>query len=348
MENNTPDKLRSQFFDESEILFAIFDKDLNCVDANTAFLKTLHFTKEGIIGKNITEISPDNKSSGRNDLYREVIRTEKTLILDEVKPHPSMGNIYVRVKAFKVGDGLGTASENITDLKEAVSELETFIYKSSHDMRSPIASILGLTNIAEEGLKDIDEAKRFCKIVRQQTRRLDTILQILVATTRIREGEKIIRLLDFKEIIEDTLKSLESAEGFDKINFEKHISFNGKFYSDKLLVISLFQNLLDNAIKYKKENTPNPFINISVVNENDGVKITVADNGIGIPDHLQKDVFKMFFRATEKASGSGLGLYTVNHTLKKLGGTIQLDSKEKTGTTFTIYLPNEKAGPVEK
>lgn len=335
-------KLKAKFFDQADILFWLWDKDLNLIDVNEATLKVFRFKKEDIVGKNICEISPDAKPSGRFDIYKEVIRTGKTFSLDEVKAHPSLGNLHFRLKAFKVGDGLGSVTKNITDLNETIEELETFIYKVSHDMRSPIANILGLVNLASTEIKDTDEAKKYFKIVKQQTERLDTILKILLETTRIRKGEKTIHLINFSTIVDEVIKSLEFINGFKDIAFEVKNSVNQKFYSDKFLIISLFQNLIDNAIKYRKENIDNAFIKISVEDENGGVKISVTDNGIGIPGHLQQEVFKMFYRATDKASGSGLGLYTVNHTVKKLGGHISLFSEEKVGTTFIVYLPNEK------
>tara|TARA_R110002049_G_scaffold308179_2_gene511259 strand:- start:1417 stop:1779 length:363 start_codon:yes stop_codon:yes gene_type:complete len=107
---------------------------------------------------------------------------------------------------------------------------------------------------------------------------------------------------------------------------------------------AFFDNTQETLAIFDKDS----FVKISIEDENGGVEITVADNGIGIPANLQKNVFKMFFRATNQASRSGLGLYTVSHTVKILGGTIKLDSKENIGTTFTVYLPNEKVnGPTK-
>ena len=73
-----------------------------------------------------------------------------------------------------------------------------------------------------------------------------------------------------------------------------------------------------------------------------GVQIILEDNGIGIPEHLKQEVFKIFFRATDKATGSGLGLYTVKQSLRRLKGDIHLESTEKVGTKFTLYIPSEK------
>jgi len=333
---------KSKFFEEADIPFWLWDKDLNLIDVNETSLKTFRFKREDIIGKNLSEISPDSQSSGRYDLYLEVMRTGKTLTIDEVESAPGLGNFYFRLKAFKVGDGLGSVATNITYLKENIEELETFIYKSAHDMRAPVASILGLLNLTETEVKDLEEAKRFLNIIKQQTKNLDSILQKLIETTRIRKNEKVIQLIDFDTIIEEVLASLAYINGFKEIKFGKKVMVKNDFYSDKFLVVSIFQNIIDNAIKYKNLNSGTSFINITITDEAGGVKIDIADNGIGIPADLQKDIFKMFFRATDQARGSGLGLYTVNHTVKKLGGYINLNSEQGTGTTFTIYLSNEK------
>jgi signal transduction histidine kinase len=335
------EKLRSTFFDGADIVFVLLDKDLNLIDANSFFLASVRMKKEDLIGKNITAIVPDIKSSGRFDLYNEVIRSGKTHVIDEMKPHPSFGNYYSRIKAFKVGDGIGIASHNITDLKESLEELETFIYKISHDMRRPISTILGLVNLAKDEVKDLEGAKQLCVMVKEETERLDAILQKLFETMTVRREDKKIQLIDFNDLIDGIENFFAGGKVFKEMKVEKCFESAQKFYSDKQLLVSLLQNLIDNAIKYRKENISDPFIKLTVADQNGGIKITVSDNGIGIPDHSQGDVFKMFFRATVQASGAGLGLYTVNHTVKKLGGSIKLDSKENIGTTFEVYLPNE-------
>ena len=332
--------LRASFFDKAQEALAIFDKDLNFIDVNEALLISLRFRREQIVGKNLIEISPQIKETERYKMYLEVIQTGKPVIIDEVRLHPSLGNYVTRVSVFKLGDGLGLSAINITDLKEAVDELETFVNKSSHDMRAPIANVLGLVSLAENEINDIKATTNYLSIIKNQVERLDTILRKLIETTRIKKCDKIIHLINFNEIIDDNLQLLFNIEGFNEIRIEKNISAEHKFYSDKLLLASLFQNLIDNAIKYRKEKISNSFIKINIVDEIGGVKIIISDNGIGIPDNLQKDIYKMFFRATNQASGSGLGLYNVNHTVKRLGGSITLDSKEKDGTTFTVYLPN--------
>lgn len=338
--------LRAVFFDHAEDLFVLFDKELNILDANDTTLRTWRTTRDQFIGKNLAEISPDVKESGRYDLYKEVIRTGNPLVLDEVVHHPSLGHLVNRIKVFKVGEGLGGVLTNITDLVDTIEELDTFCYKVTHDIRRPIATILGLINVAENEVKD-HNASLYLDLVKQQIELLDYILVKLFETTRIRQGEKKIYLIDFGYIICAALNSLQLMPGYQDVYIEQQIKVTKKFYSDKFIMISILQNLIENSIKYRKEDPEEQsYIKIEIEDADNGIKMIISDNGIGIPQEYQKDVFRMFFRATNKSSGSGLGLYTVSQGVKKLNGKILLSSKVNEGTIFTIYIPNENCEKV--
>ena len=120
--------LKSQFFDHAETNFTLWDKDLNCIDANESFLKMIRLQRNEILGKKITDISPDIVTSGHLELYKEVLRTGKTLIIEEMKPISASGNFNFRIKAFKAGDGLGLVIKDITSLKETIEN-----YKMSEE-----------------------------------------------------------------------------------------------------------------------------------------------------------------------------------------------------------------------
>lgn len=330
------------FFDEASDIYSLYDKDLNLIDVNKAFLTTFRLNKSDIIGKNITQLAPDSVESGRYDKFQEVLRTGHTISFDDFMTHPSYGNFCFRIKIFKVGDGLGAVSTNITDLTEAINDLEAFIYKASHDLRAPITSILGLMHLSEFEATDFKELKRLHRLMAQQTGKLDNILKILIETTQIRTESKTIDEIDFQQLLNNLLTTIELSKGAKKIKFELNINTTKAFFSDKNLLMRLFQNLLDNAIKYKNESTANAFVKIDIQDEQGGINISIEDNGIGIPQHLQKKVFTIFFRGSDKVKGNGLGLYTVKHTVKKLGGHITLQSEEGKGSMFKIYLPHEK------
>jgi PAS domain S-box-containing protein len=333
----------AEFFEHSEMLLSIYDKNLNMVEANEALLRTLHFERADIIGKNISEISPDCKSSGRYRQYEEVIKTGQTLITDQMRLHPSLGSHYMRVTAFKLGDGMGISSKDITDLRETIEELETFIYRTAHDIRAPICTALGLINVAVKETEDREAMTSYLGLLRQETTKLDQIVKRLHETSRIRQGQKSLYAIDFGELVDDVIHSFSTMEEFPRIRFRKHIQVQSRLFYDKVLLRTIFQNLIHNSVKYRNGNHRASYITISVADDRTGVMIRIEDNGMGIPEKLQKDVFKMFFRGTERAGGSGLGLYTVKHCVKKLGGHITMESMEEQGTTFMIFVPGMKS-----
>lgn len=333
---------RVVFFDQAEDQFLLLDKNLNIQDANEAALKFYRKSRAEFVGKNIVDISPEVKSSGRHDKYMEVMQTGRTIVIDDVVNTPGHGNVCNRIKAFKVGDGLALAITNITDLKNIIDEIDTFSFQSSTDMKSPILSIQGLINAAKYDNTDKETVHEYYNLIHQQATRMNKIQERVLETMRIRSGGKTLDPVDFVEFFESIWNSLSYVEGFAKIKFNLKVYTKEKFFSDKHLLSSMFQNIFDNAIKYKRETSEGSYLNVSVIEDRKGIKIIIADNGSGIEERFQKDVFKMFFRASDKAKGSGLGLYTVNHCIKKLGGRIAMDSVFGEGTMFTICLPRNK------
>lgn len=330
----------ADFFENSDMLLSIYDKDLNLIDANTAFFKGLHLNKADTIGKNICEISPDCKASGRFDIYKEIIRTGKEFVTDQVRLHPSLGSLYLRLRAFKVGEGLGISSKEITDLVETIDDLETFIYKASHDVRSPITTALGLINVAQFELKENAKVLHYLNMIKQQTELMDKVVSSLVETTRIRQGDVKHEPIQFEEVFNKIIYNYPSLEGMSKVKIDKYVDVEDVFCSDKILLSTIFNNLIQNAIHYRDKSKKNPFVKMKVVSEGRGVRATVEDNGMGMSEEALKNMFKMFYKGTSISEGSGLGLYTVKRCVKKLGGHISVESKVKVGTVFSMYLPN--------
>ena len=341
-EENDLKNIRSEFFNNAELHFTVFDKNLNIIDVNDSLLKHYHLNYNEIVGKNILEIGPDVKEKGLYDKYLEVIRTGNSIVIEDSLSHPKYGNQHNRLKVFKVGDGIGVAASNITELKDTISALELFSYKVAHDVNSPIASILGITNLALNEPNDTDELKMYFELVQENIKQLMDTLNQVNKTLRIQKGNTHLELINFEQIILEVKKSLAYIPGYNTVRFEVNIEIIPDFYFDKLIIISLFQNIIDNAIKYKKKTQNDSHIKINVLKgENNVTIITVTDNGIGIIADLQKNIFKLFYRATNQASGNGIGLYTLRYGIEKLGGHIKFESEENIGTTFTIYLPNK-------
>jgi signal transduction histidine kinase len=344
--NNTDnlDKLllRSSFFDQSETQFLLLDKRFNIIDANGAALCAYKLSKYEMIGKNIQDLIPDIKNKGRLEIYEEVMRAGNPVTLDEIKTLENDGTTYHRIKAFKVEDGLGLCTINISDLKNAVEELDDFVNKSSQDMRSPIATILGLASIAKNSTADSESTYNYLNMIKTEALKLDNTLQKLIKISRIQQGEKVLSLIDFKSMIQNVIHSLAFVEGYENVNFKLNLHNTRIFYSEMGVLATILQNIFNNAIKYRKTELQESTVEIKVIDDGDGIVLSIADNGIGIATDDLQNIFKMFVRATNQAQGAGLGLYTVKHYIHSLGGTIMVNSKLNVGTTFHIFLPNMK------
>ena len=133
------------------------------------------------------------------------------------------------------------------------------------------------------------------------------------------------------------MNSLKHVHDFNRINFEIKVDHNLEIVADKVLLHSVFQNLIHNAINYC--NHQSPWVKISVVSKNNGIEFEVADNGKGIPDQIKSRVFEMFYRGHPDSTGSGLGLFIVKNALEKMKGSINLESTMEHGTIFTVFIP---------
>jgi signal transduction histidine kinase len=148
-------------------------------------------------------------------------------------------------------------------------------------------------------------------------------------------------LIRFDAIVDHVFRNLSYMEGADQIHKEVKIT-GGQFYSDPWRIEEIFRNLISNAIKYRRVENPLHEINITIAIEENEAVISFRDNGIGITKQNLTRVFEMFYRASEQAGGSGLGLYIVKNAVEKLGGRVSVGSEPGQYTIFEIVLPNQK------
>lgn len=190
---------------------------------------------------------------------------------------------------LKERSGVLIVAKNITallnakdQLQEKNEELSLFVYKASHDLKSPVSSMFGIMALID-GTEDIDELKMYMKLISECTVRLDTIIADLLVLGRITYGELAYEQVDIKQMIDDVLKSIEFIDGFKDIAINIVIDDSVKsIITEKGLFQTTLQNLIDNAIKYRRKGNEQSFINISVDSHEKGILITIADNGIGI------------------------------------------------------------------
>lgn len=225
-------------------------------------------------------------------------------------------------------------------LTQKNSELDNFVYKVSHDLRGPIASLLGLYNLAIMELKD-KEALRYLELYNQQILRLNNIVLSLIDLTRIKEQAIKKEKINFSSLTDQCVDSLKYMQSPGAVKVIKSINIEFPVYSDHNLWNTILQNLLENGIKYARPNVPS-YVNVDIQTTPDNqLLVGVSDNGVGIDAQFHDQIYDMFFRANDDVSGSGLGLYIVKSAVEKMNGSISFSSRRNKGTTFKIAVPIE-------
>lgn len=230
--------------------------------------------------------------------------------------------------------------ESNRKLRKANIELDNFVYKVSHDLRAPIASVLGLVNLAKKE-KKVDMLRDYFDMIGKSADQQDIFIKDILDISRNSRLVVNKDKLEWDKLIEDTFENLKYSVKNRKV--EKIVNINGKsaFYSDQRRIKVILNNLLSNAIRYANGRDPRVEIDIRV--DRKKADISIRDNGIGIEkEHIDK-IFNMFYRAAETNVGSGLGLYIVKESVDRLNGEIELESEPGIGTKFNIILPNLKS-----
>ena len=224
------------------------------------------------------------------------------------------------------------------ELKRTNFELDSFVYRASHDLRAPLRSVLGLLNLIKLEANE-DQKNNFLGLAEKSINKLDTFISDLTHFSRNTRLEIANEPIDFNHIIAECIENLRFMERADRVEAHVHIEIEGQFYSDPQRLSIVFQNLISNAIKYQR-NDVESFVQLTIKATATEGMIVVEDNGKGIHEEYLHKIFDMFFRASEESYGSGLGLYITRQVVEKLNGRIAVESTINVGTRFEIKLPN--------
>ncbi|MBX7242138.1 MAG: PAS domain S-box protein [Bacteroidia bacterium] len=222
-------------------------------------------------------------------------------------------------------------------------ELNNFVYRTSHDLRSPLTSLMGLVNIIENEEKHSERAN-YLKLMLNQLSYLDGVIREIIDYRKIAAGETTVSQICLKSKVEEIMDRLQFLPNYELIDKQISAKEEVPFYSDDTKVNIILNNLLSNAIKYSDKTKASPYIHIHIHTTKTMTMIEFTDNGIGIKDEYLPDIFKMFFRATSKQNGTGLGLYIVKEALEKLNGSITVSSSLNEETCFKVLIPNQFPG----
>lgn len=162
----------------------------------------------------------------------------------------------------------------------------------------------------------------------------------MVDATRVTHADIKIVSINFVSFVESIVNQLKDADYFKNVDVQIFADKKLQIHADENFLRAILQNLIDNGVKYRNPDISNPFIKIEAESTEDAFSIKISDNGQGIREDQQPKVFDMFVRCNQDTQGSGLGLYIVKKSIKRLKGTIDLKSNVGVGSTFTINLPH--------
>lgn len=225
------------------------------------------------------------------------------------------------------------------ELRKTNHELDHFVYSVSHDLRAPIASILGLINL-HRITQDAAQTAKLLDMQEVSILRLDGFIKDILDYSRNARGEIKSEHIDFQRLMDNVFMQYNFMENAQKIDKKIEIVQQGEFFSDMIRLHIVLGNLVSNAIRYANLYQEKPELDIKITCEDKKAIIKVQDNGIGIgAEHLNR-VGEMFYRATDRGSGSGLGLYIARETVAKLSGTFSIQSQLGKGTSVIIEIPS--------
>jgi len=225
------------------------------------------------------------------------------------------------------------------ELKKTNHELDRFVYSVSHDLRAPLASILGLINISE--LEDLSpRLAHYLTMIRNSVNRLEGFIKDILDYSRNSRMEVQFQEINFHELLGDIQNNFRHMNGVERMRVKIDVRKDAVFYSDLSRIKIIFNNLFSNSIKYQDIKKEISTVTVTILISQREAAMQFSDNGIGIENkHLDK-VFDMFYRASENSKGSGLGLYIVKESVAKLNGSIKIKSYFGQSTTFEITIPN--------
>ena len=226
---------------------------------------------------------------------------------------------------------------DITEKSDSENRRREFTANVSHELKSPLQSIMGSAELIENGLVKKEDMPKFIGNIHSEATRLLTLINDIIKLSKLDEGTTLSEQdFDLYSLVKENIEVLKSSA--EKKNIS--VSFKGEslmIKSMKPLVSEIVYNLIDNAIKYNVENGS---VEISISRDKNNIILSVSDTGIGIPEEYQERVFERFYRVdkshSKETGGTGLGLSIVKHAVQDIGADIKLESRCGKGTVVTV------------
>ena len=228
---------------------------------------------------------------------------------------------------------------DVTEKERREALRREFAANVSHELKTPLTSILGTAEILKNGMVKPEDISHFAGNIHREAQRLIGLVNDIIKLSRLDEGGTAAQweTVDLHAMAEEVLRQLAPAAEKQQVTMTLE-GGAGPVRGVPQIVEEIVYNLCDNAIAYNK---PGGSVRVTLSSTPEGERVTVADTGIGIPRELRERVFERFYRVDKSHSsgGTGLGLSIVKHGAAYLGARVELDSEPGKGSTFTLTFP---------
>lgn len=244
------------------------------------------------------------------------------------------------IYSHSVFTGISILAFDVTNTYEAERTRKEFTANVSHELKTPLQTIMGSAELLQNHLVKQDDIPSFYEKIHQESSRMLTLIDDIIRLSQLDESSQVEEnTLRINDSAKEAINSLKESAKKKKIQIQTNLN-EAFIKANSRLIYEIVYNLIDNAIRYSNNDSS---IEVSTYTDTHHAYLKVKDNGIGIPLEDQNRIFERFYRVDKSHSratgGTGLGLSIVKHAVKLSHGTIALESELNKGSTFTVTFP---------
>ncbi len=348
-------------FDQGPLGMAVMDQGCRFLEVNLAFCRITGYSEEELLHRSVADIAHPDDVNANTEFFKRLSERKIPRLSTEIRYIKKNGDaVWVNLTGSVLSGPNGEQQylgmlEDISDrrwmqdllrrraedLARSNKELEQFAYVASHDLQEPLRNVTSCLQLLERKYKGSlgAEADQYIHYAVDSTTRMKALIQDLLSYSRIATRGKPLERIDCEQILEVTLKNLRSAiaEAGAVITHDPLPPILG----DDTQLVQVFQNVIQNAIKFRKDEPPR--VHVSSVKSTNEWIFSIKDNGIGIESRHWDRIFVIFQQLNKKTQyeGTGMGLAIVKKVVERHGGRVWVESEPGIGTTFYFAIPED-------
>jgi len=344
------EKKYMMLFESNPIPMWVYDmQTLDFLLVNNAAIETYGYSREEFLSMKLFDIRPSSDHVGlmesvKNDNNQysfssnwKHMKKNNEIIIVEIYSHPI--TFENRKAKLVLASNITQRVKTEEEIKAVVGELNNFVYRASHDLRGPLARMIGLSNLVLIESKE-QHLHQYHLLIHHTALLLDNILQRLLSINRLKEYVPEIELVDVHLLVDEIIAMVRQTNMDALISFRNELPGDLVIKSDKKILLLTLENLIENSVKYADTSIGKvPYLRINAAINKGFLNIFINDNGIGIKKEIKDKIFDLFYRGTERSHGSGLGLFIARTAAKIIHGNVIFHSEIREETVFELQIP---------